>query len=97
MVSLVANPSNYHGKAVCVSGFLSFGVEQSALFYTSEHMKRDQMKDALWLEIPHAWHVPMRGCDKSFAHVVGRFDMTRQGHFSMFAGSLVDIEYVDIP
>lgn len=75
---LLARPELYHGKDVCVEGFLHFRYEDVALYFSREHANYGQNRSAFWLSFDMKRLPPellLQDFDGRYVSVSGKFDM----------------------
>jgi hypothetical protein len=91
LVQVIANPSDFHRKAVRVTGFCRLEFEGNALYLHREDFERGIAKNAVWLRL--GWPVPesRRSLSDEYVLVEATFDADARGHFDLFSGELIDI------
>ena len=91
VVQLIANPGEFHRKAVRVIGFSRLEFEGNALYLHREDFERGIAKNAVWLRV--GWPVPesRRSLSDEYVLVEAIFDAEGKGHMGAFAGELIEI------
>ena len=84
MAQLIANPRQFDGKRVLVSGFLTMGFESTALWLNKEDANSDISKNAVFVGSPSSVVCPAG----TYVLVGGVFDAKFTGHLGGFAGYL---------
>lgn len=87
LLELVIRPEWYDGGQVEVAGVLAQGLEESALYASTEDYTQMHGSSAVWLRIAKcpAGCQPLVG---EWVTVTGRFRPTERGHMGMFAGTI---------
>lgn len=95
LIQLIANPDQFAGKRVVVSGFLSLEFEGHALYLNQDDFRVGNTSSAVALELPANWFRSNASIDSPGNHYVqleGEFEGDQNGHFGLYAGSLKGIE-----
>jgi hypothetical protein len=83
--TLLANPSAFYFKRVEVSGFVSVGFEDNAIYPSREAATP---RRGVWLDLLEEYAAP-RGCAVfGPATVRGRYNPDRRGHMNAYGGEL---------
>ena len=97
LVSVLANPSQYNGKAVQVAGVYILAQEHSALYLTKEHAAKYDFPSSIWVELGgEESHKAAYSARNKFIEVTGRLcyeEGKRRGHFGMWAIELRDVTF----
>ena len=105
MISLIANPDDYEGQIIQISGVLSLEFENQALYLSSEAKDTLSTENAIWLEFskdiellsePGSMDTPQ---NKAFFHnrfvmIKGVFVRNNKGHMSAYGGTLTNVSRI---
>jgi hypothetical protein len=94
LLNLIQHPDEYHGKRISVAGFATFEFEGKAIYPSKDDYERADTKKALWIEVKLT--EPVRGKNKQYVIVEGTFDKNSLGHLKMFAGTITDIQRIEL-
>jgi hypothetical protein len=83
MVSVLANPHDYDGKVVMLSGYVHFEFEDSGVYLDKESYEHSQLANGLALLADDA---TASGCQDKYALVRGTFTTKLQGQGLMPGG-----------
>jgi hypothetical protein len=95
IAALVANPSQYDGREVLVSGYLHLEFEGNAIYFHEEDYRYGIVQNGLWV----SWRKgaspsPQDGCQSNrYVQVRGTFSAKETGHMGLWSGSIKDIYY----
>ncbi|WP_460694239.1 hypothetical protein [Mucilaginibacter puniceus] len=97
MIQLIANPKKYEGYTVRVHGYLHLEFEGNGLYFHKEDYERSIEKNALWVSVYPDEGIGLEAikCNNHHVLIEGTFS-TKQGHMSMYSGSLENIKRVEI-
>jgi hypothetical protein len=99
MVQLLANPSDFHGKFVRVSGYLHNQFEDTALYLSKEDADFLNGKQSVWIEfgdeIDKDPNKPLEYFDCKRVLIEGIFDKNMGGHMGLSsAGGIRNISRI---
>lgn len=83
IVSLIASPDRYEGKAVVVTGFFRAGLEHSAIYLHEDDGKHSIKPNGFWLDGRIPDHM-----QNQYVTVQGIFTTTTRGHLGGWPGTL---------
>jgi len=95
LIRLLAEPEQYEGRKVRVSGFVTLGFEDCGLHIDETAYKAGLRRNALWLDRPN-WltEISARRLGHRYAEVAGTFKLEQLGHLGLYSGSLTDIRSI---
>jgi hypothetical protein len=89
--NVLANPSQFHGQEITISGVFHHQFEDVAIY-----LKRNSEKEeALWVNYSEEFLSAADGLDGQKIKVKGRFDKHSKGHLGQYAGTLDDAALVE--
>jgi hypothetical protein len=97
MINLIANPKEYEGYTIRLQGYLHLEFEGNGLYFHKEDYERSIEKNALWISVYPGEGIGLEAikCNNHYVLIEGTFS-TKQGHMSMYSGSLENIKRVEI-
>ena len=96
LVKLIANPEKYDGKILQIIGYLNLEFEGNAVYLHKEDYENGLTKNGFWVDFSGPIKENKKlDCSKKYVIIVGRFDMQRTGHMSLFGGTIKDISRLD--
>jgi len=102
--TLLLERGKYNGQIIETDGYLSFGFENSALYYDSSFSFKDSTllvrmyDDALWIDLHpryayyYEWPEDLKG---KYVKVRGVLDSSGHGHMGMYTAELHNTFYVN--
>ena len=89
IISLIAAPSRYEGKAVRVVGYAKLSMDSSAIYLSEDDAKYGNIANAISVDLAE-----LGGTQPSNQWVVveGIFVTDNKGHMGMYRGSIVSIQ-----
>jgi len=96
LISLIANPMQFHGKRVTIIGYARIQFEGNAVYLHQTDYEHAIHRNALWLYIPRADIEQRRPCHDRYCSITGVFDAKSTGHGNLYGGGLRDIEYMEV-
>jgi hypothetical protein len=91
LIRLVANPDQYEGKLVQVTGFVRFEFEGTAIYLHREDFEKHIPANGLWLNLSKCGSLSGEAITIGYALVEGKFTGKRRGHMGLLSGELYDI------
>jgi hypothetical protein len=91
LVQLIANPKDYDGKVVRVTGFVTIEFEGNAVYLHQEDFKHNITKNGLWIDVPDDMLKRYAEFDKKYVVLEGTFSATMKGHLGFWSGSIHNI------
>jgi hypothetical protein len=91
MIQLIANPAQYHGKKVIVSGFLNIEFEGTAIYLHRDDYAFSQYRNGLWCTMNETLY---RKYNRRYVIMEGVFNRDMRGHLGLWSGSIEKIERV---
>jgi len=83
IVSLIADPGRYEGKAVVVTGFYKTGFEVSAIYLHEDDARHSIRPNGFWVDGRIPDHLQNR-----YVTIQGIFTTTEGGHLGAWQGTL---------
>lgn len=97
LIALLANPRQYDGALVSVTGFLHLEYEGDALYVTKTDFDASLTKNAVWVDGPKFEEMRARKrLSDRYVMVTGRFDADRRGHLGVYAASIEEASRIQI-
>jgi hypothetical protein len=98
LVSLISNPEKFHGKQIRVIGYLNFEFEGNCIFLHKEDNENGITENAFWTDYSNEIisKQNLKKFDKKYVIIEGTFDMNSHGHMGVFAGTIKNINRVDL-
>jgi len=97
LVRLIANPEKYDGKTIQVIGYLNLEFEGNAVYLHQEDYEHGLTNNGFWVDFSGSIKEKTKlDCSKKYVIIVGKFDMKRHGHMSLFGGTIKDITRLDV-
>jgi hypothetical protein len=101
LIQILANPGQYHGKQICVEGFLRVEPEETVISLSKDDDRYMIAANAFWVRFDtNAIRISngeiAKKCNGRCVRLVGTFDMNNHGHMGMFQGAFVDVVRVEI-
>ncbi|MER2998133.1 hypothetical protein [Pontibacter populi] len=101
-IKLLANPEDYHGKRVMVTGFLHLDFEDYGLYFSDEHGNYLNSESAFWVDFAKTVavqddkgkEVSIDALNRRYVMIIGVFNKDSNGHLGAFAGEIHSIEKV---
>jgi len=91
IIQLIANPAQYHGKKVIVSGFLNIEFEGTAIYLHRDDCTFSQYSNGLWCSINEAKYGKF---NRRYVIMEGVFNRDMRGHMGLWSGSIEKIDRV---
>ena len=96
LTRVIANPDQYDGKVVRVTGFVKLEFEGNAIYVHQDDFERHVFKNALWIDVSPAMQKHQADLDERYVLVEGVFNAQMKGHMGVFAGSIQRISMFDV-
>jgi hypothetical protein len=97
IIRVIANPQEFNGKRVMITGYLITSFEKSAVFLNSESYDRGLFANAIWLQFPpEMTNAERNHFSKQYVSIQGTFHADLKGHINAFSGTLGNLEKVDV-
>lgn len=96
LVRLLANPREFDGHWVMVTGPVSFEFEGTAIYFETGDPDSWSYVNRIWLSLTPQQRQAYAGKEGKIATVAGVFDAACTGHMGMFSGCLENVEIVDV-
>ncbi len=95
---IVLSPQSYHMKKVTAEGFERCKFEGNSLYLSKASLDRLQFNDAVWIDIDtnKDWRPKFVACAGHLVRITGIFSATDKGHGDLFAGSICDVENIEL-
>ncbi|WP_299991298.1 hypothetical protein [uncultured Pontibacter sp.] len=102
LIKLLANPDEYHGKKIMVTGFLHLELEDNSLYFSREHANYLSTENAIWVNLGKNIRVEDKegsqtsidALNRKYVMIIGKFNKDRTGHMGLFSGEIEDIERI---
>jgi hypothetical protein len=92
MIRLIANPQEYDGKRIRITGFLRIEFEGDAIYLHREDFDYGITKDALWIDIPRDMtEVQRNSVNNGYVLCTGTFHAGGHGHMGLFSAEIGEI------
>jgi hypothetical protein len=91
MIRLIANPAQYHGKKVIISGFLNIEFEGTAIYLHRDDYAFSQYRNGLWCTMNETLYGKY---NRRYVIMEGVFNKDMKGHLGLWSGSIEKIERV---
>ena len=104
LISVLANPEQYHEKRVRVFGFLHYGFEDSGLYFSKDDGDYLNNANAIWITYNKDVKLDASECkgksqtitnldyfNGRYVLLDGTFNMNGHGHFGVYSGELTDV------
>jgi hypothetical protein len=96
LVKLIANPEKYNGKTIQIIGYLNLEFEGNAVYLHKEDYEHGLTRNGFWVDFSGPIKENKKlAFSKKYVIIVGKFDMKRHGHMSLFGGTIKDISRLD--
>lgn len=94
LVQVLANQDHFDGKTIRLSGFLTVGFEDSAIYLSKDDALYHITANGLWIEFEQESPIANNATDFDNKYVVlsGKFKKGHRGHLSLWQGSLVEVK-----
>jgi hypothetical protein len=86
IIDLIANPAQFDGRRVLVSGYVQFGLEESGIYLHKEDAVHNLWRNSLWINLAEG--VDSAKCQDAYALVEGTFKAGMSGHNAASSGQL---------
>lgn len=101
IISLLANPKEWHGKEVHVEGFLVLDFEGTAIYLSKEHAVSGLTGNSLWVSfdekaIPFDEKIGPTRYDRQYVFLHGIFNKNAHGHMRGWNGSIENIHRIGV-
>lgn len=97
MVSLLANPDQYEGRKVYISGYLHVEFEGTAIYLHQDDYLHFIGKNGFWVFLPEnidSLSGINNDCESDrYVGIVGTFTSKFQGHMGGWSGSIENVEH----
>lgn len=88
LVSLIADPEKYHGKAVTVSGIVNIGFESDSIYLSECDYKYGNFSNSVWLSISGSvlgtTYEELQKANGKYVTIEGNVDAYSKGHMALY-------------
>jgi len=91
LITLIASPKDYAGKAVRVIGYIHLEFEGDAIYLRKEDYERGLTKNGLWLDAPNKISEKMQKMTDRYVLIEGVFNPENHGHMGLWSGAISEI------
>lgn len=91
IVQLIANPAEYNGKKVIITGFLNMEFEGNGIYLHKDDYLNSVYKNGFWCNIDIVEYAKF---NKKYIVIEGIFDAKKKGHLGLWSGTIMDISRV---
>jgi hypothetical protein len=97
LINLIATPARFNGRRVRVIGYLHLEFEGDAIYLDQESFDNGVDANAIWVNLP-AWATVSKTqpLNDKYVLIQGQFDASDHGHMGQFAGSIDQIERLEL-
>jgi hypothetical protein len=88
LVHLLANPKDYDGKVVSLTGFMRLEFEGNGIYLHEDDYKHSIYKNGLWIDVTEDMMKRRAELDQKYVLVEGTFDAKMTGHLGLWSGSI---------
>jgi len=92
LIRLIANPDQYEGKFVRVTGFVRLEFEGNAIYLHREDFEKQIPANGLWLNAGKCAGRGGKDFTEGYAIVEGRYTSKRHGHMGLWSGEIDDVQ-----
>jgi hypothetical protein len=89
IIDLIANPAQFDGRKVLVSGYVQFGLEESGIYLHKDDAVHNLWRNGVWIDLGEG--VDSAKCQYSYALVEGTFKAGMSGHNAVSSGELQNV------
>jgi hypothetical protein len=93
IISVIANPDNFHKKVIHVKGYFTMETEGQAIYFSKNDYEKAIYKNALFLYIPYE-KIKEMGIElpyKGYVEIEGTFDKNSLGSYNFYSGGIKSI------
>ncbi|MBN1531715.1 MAG: hypothetical protein JXA20_03550 [Spirochaetes bacterium] len=91
IIQLIANPAQFHGKKVIISGYFNIEFEGTAIYLHRDDYTYSQYRNGLWCTINEEKYMKY---NRRYVIMEGVFNKDMRGHRGLWSGSIEKIERV---
>jgi hypothetical protein len=91
LIQLIANPKQYDGKVVVVTGFVRLEFEGNAIYLHQDDYKHRITKNGLWIDVSSDIRKRQKDYEQKYVLLVGTFNANQAGHLGLWSGSIQNI------
>jgi hypothetical protein len=96
IIQLIANPKDYDGKVVMITGFLTLEFEETVIYLHRDDSELGNIVNGVWVEVTDDFRKRRSEINNKYVSLVGRFDFRDKEGFGIRSASIGKISSIEV-